>query len=364
MFLLLRVTARGFYLIPQVIVLEAIMLHKVLLDEDLRHLLGILIKELRAVCSGLIEDRIISEFKQREPIPGKEQIDPKQLEFLPEEEKERITLQQFYQRTYYFIRFSLAVDLIKWKVDLVVRQVDKELNRVNEKGYVCPTCKKHYSELEVQSLFNEDFTGVFCSICSSELVEDNYPEEYELKQARLIKLKGQLDPILQWLKKIDEIKNIEDYSINQCFLARVPASDVSTGLYTRLSKGSGLYDAVAGYDEEGKKSGNLFESTTIRVNISGDNEDELRRQQEIAKLKLEKAEQNALPSWYQESTVGKESSKSTVIEPTEVKLEQKPEEKTEKSESDEISAYYERLKAKGDEQEEEEEEEDFDFEDV
>lgn len=314
--------------------LEALLWHKVLSEDDLRILLNIQPKELRTICTKLMEDRLLAEYKQREPIAstnakkkerekenetkdkeGKDSKDLKDSKDSKDGKKDdkdkestpRFHFQRHITKTYFFIHYSVAIDSIKWKVDSVVKLVDSELNKTNEKGFICPRCKKKYSELDIQSLFNDDFTAANCNICNTVLIEDDFSEQAKVKHAKSIKLKSQLDPVLQWLKKIDDV-SIEDNSIESCFLARVPANDTSTALYTKINRGGIMFDKNTAYvNSQGKNGKNQFESTTIRVNIAGDNEDELRRQQERMKMKQDKAEQNALPSWYQESTVGKQA---------------------------------------------------------
>ncbi|GMM36276.1 transcription factor TFIIE subunit [Saccharomycopsis crataegensis] len=410
---LIRITGRGFYDTGSVLVLEALLWHKVLSEDDLRQLLNIQPKDLRVVCSKLMEDRLIKEYKQREPIGTHNKEKEKEREREREErEKEReksktddskdggdkegggsrFSFQRHITRTYYFIQYSLAIDSIKWKVDSIVRAVDSDLNKVNEKGFVCPMCKKKFTELDIQSLFNDDFTAAYCNICNTPLIEDDFSEQFRAKHQKSIKLKGQLDPILQWLKKIDDIQFLEDNNIETCFLTRVPASDTSLAVYTKIDKTGVMFDTNS-YSSATNKPKNQFESATIKVNIAGDNEEEARKQEERVKMKQDKAEQNALPSWYQESTVGKQSlgkldgdnatqrqdegSASTTSNGAE---DDKPENTVNKQsdsfaadtlsgnnntatktqEADELTAYYERLKA----QKEQEEEEDDDDEDM
>lgn len=329
---LIRIVVRGFYPTNSVLVVEALLWHKVLTEDDCRQLLTINPKELKAIFARLIEDRLIVEFKQREQLkPGEKDKTAKEANKGNNGNTNkngnsnhninnnngrynRYGSQRYITRSYFFIHYSIAIDSIKWKVDSIVRSVDQELSKINEKGFICPRCKKRFTELDVQSLFNDDFTEVYCNICNTPLVEDDFSEQFKSKHEKSIHLKSQLDPILQYLKKIDEYNHsFEDNSIDLCFLHRIPASDNGFASYTRNNKAnsSGMFDknSVLYDSATGNKSlkNNKFESTTIRVSIAGDNEDEVRQREELNKMKLEKAEQNELPSWYQESTVGKKS---------------------------------------------------------
>ena len=63
---LIRFVSRGFYTTPFVLILDAVLRHSVLSEDDLIHLLGIKRKELRSLCNKLVEDRLLTSHVQRE----------------------------------------------------------------------------------------------------------------------------------------------------------------------------------------------------------------------------------------------------------------------------------------------------------
>ena len=66
---LLRFVARGFYSRPYILILDAVLIHSVLSEDDLIYLLGINRKELRSLCNKLVDDRIIASHNQKEENP-------------------------------------------------------------------------------------------------------------------------------------------------------------------------------------------------------------------------------------------------------------------------------------------------------
>ena len=89
---LIRFVSRGFYTTPFVLILDAVLRHSVLSEDDLIHLLGIKRKELRSLCNKLVEDRLLTSHVQREDNGQ----------------------QKYVTRTYFFIHTTEAIDSIKW----------------------------------------------------------------------------------------------------------------------------------------------------------------------------------------------------------------------------------------------------------
>ncbi|GAV30465.1 hypothetical protein PMKS-003979 [Pichia membranifaciens] len=84
-----------------------------------------------------------------------------------------------------------------------------------------------------------------------------------------------VEPIIKYLKIVDDLK-IEDNNFDTTLIKYVPAFSDSLALY----------------------------SATIHVSITADDED-LKRERQKREDRNRKLRQNALPSWHQESTVGK-----------------------------------------------------------
>lgn len=351
---LLRFVARGFYSRPYILILDAVLLHSVLSEDDLIYLLGIHRKELRSLCNKLVDDRIIASHNQKEENP-----------------QQRLT-----NRTYYYIHITEAIDAIKWKVHSIVSSIKDEMSLYgNPHGYLCPRCGKKVSQLDAISLLSEDGSSFICDNCSSALVEDDSLQQASIKQEKLEKLMLQVDPIIGYLKKIDN-SDIEDNTFEMALTKAIPAQSGSTASYTMSNRMPGKSRAQISQSLQNAAS---KANATLHVSITASDENYEREQQE-KESRRQKLEQNALPSWHSSSTVGQDSSfvpkDDAVDAPDEVIKEEaadvavEPEshlteaEKKEKEQQDVLAAYYADLAEQDADDDDDDDDEFDDFEDV
>ena len=369
---LIRFVARGFYLRPYILILDAVLLHSVLSEDDLIYLLGIHRKELRSLCNKLVDDKLMLSHVQKE-----------------ENAQQRLT-----NRTYYYIHITEAIDSVKWRVHLIVLAIkDEMLLYGNPHGYVCLRCGKKVSQLDAISLLSDDKLSFLCDTCGAVLVEDDSLQQALLKQENLERLMVQVDPIILYLKKIDN-SHIEDNTFEMALTKAIPAQSASTASYTLQSRlpGQLKLQMLALLQNAALKA-----NATLHVSITASDENYEKEQQE-KEQRRQRLEQNALPSWHSLSTVGQNSSfakdesgaekpdVSVKNEEVEVKAENGAEtaaenvaqepivpltaaERKEREAQDVLAAYYADLaerEAKEDEEEEEEEDDDDfdDFEDI
>ncbi|KAF5213340.1 hypothetical protein E0198_000857 [Clavispora lusitaniae] len=66
---LLRFVARGFYSRPYILILDAVLIHSVLSEDDLIYLLGINRKELRSLCNKLVDHIATLTAENPPPLP-------------------------------------------------------------------------------------------------------------------------------------------------------------------------------------------------------------------------------------------------------------------------------------------------------
>ncbi|EGW31001.1 uncharacterized protein SPAPADRAFT_62898 [Spathaspora passalidarum NRRL Y-27907] len=276
---LIRFVSRGFYSTPYVLILDAVLRHSVLSEDDLIHLLGIKRKELRSLCNRLVEDRLLINHIQREEN----------------------SQQKFVTRTYFFIHITEAIDSIKWKVHSIVNHLKQEMSTFgNPQGYVCPRCGKKVSQIDAISLLSEDKTEFVCDVCQGILIEDDSSQQATLKQEKLEKLMKQVDPIIKYLKIIDD-SNIQDNDFESALIQSIPAQSSSTASYTLSNKISSRSRSVNSSAAAASKS-----QATLHVSITA-NDENYEREQEEKERRRQKLEQNALPSWHSSSTVGQSS---------------------------------------------------------
>lgn len=158
-------------------------------------------------------------------------------------------------------------------------------------GYMCPMCRRRYNPLEVISSQSPDGMNFVCDDCGNILIEDDTSEESKANQERLRRLMDQLNPIINSLRKIDDIIVPENTFESSLAVALPPSTK------TPSQRDSSL--PTARPDSSGRQNG-----VSLHVNITSDVETaKLERKMEEDKARL--AEENALPAWHLQSTVGK-----------------------------------------------------------
>ncbi|ODV79510.1 uncharacterized protein CANTADRAFT_26407 [Suhomyces tanzawaensis NRRL Y-17324] len=274
---LIRFVSRGFYSTPYVLILDAVLHHSVLSEDDLIHLLSIKRKELRSLCNKLVDDRLMVAYIQ----------------------KEENGQQRLITRTYFYVHITAAIDSIKWKVHSLVNLLKQEMSSYgNPQGYLCPRCGNKVSQLDAISLLSEDKTSFICDVCQGVLVEDDSSQQASLRQAKLETLMMQVDPIIGFLKRIDD-SNIQDNDFESALLKSIPAQSTTSATYS-LTNRSGVR---AKNMSSSLQSAASKAQATLRVSITADDENYEREQLEKERRRA-KLEQNALPSWHSNSTVG------------------------------------------------------------
>lgn len=359
---LIQYVTRGFCDLRSVLVIDALLVHSALTDDDLAQLLGIQRKDLRAVCAKLKEDHLLADHVQKEEGPGQRPI----------------------SKTYYYIHFTETIDAIKWKMHSIVNRLKEKMgNDAQPQGYVCDTCKTRYATLDAVTNFSPDMNGFLCDLCGSLLREDDNSAQSQANQERLGDLMTQIQPIIDALKQIDDVVVPENTFQSSLAHAIPPPQAVQPGALP--SAKNGLTPAPNNLPTARARPGEAANGTgsALTVNITSDQEKaELEQKQKEEKARL--AEENALPTWHVESTVGKSLNDKTADEQRQIKREQDeanaqaqdqqqpgPDASAEdKANEEALAAYYATLakqEAEDDDDDEEEEEEDDDeaeFEDV
>ncbi|KAI5968781.1 hypothetical protein CANMA_002217 [Candida margitis] len=275
---LIRFVSRGFYSTPYVLILDAVLRHSVLSEDDLIYLIGIKRKELRSLCNRLVEDRLLVNHIQREDNGQ----------------------QKYITRTYFYIHITEAIDSIKWKVHSIVNQLKQEMSSFgNPQGYVCPRCGKKVSQLDAISLLSEDKTEFICDVCQGVLIEDDSSQQAILKQEKLEDLMLQIDPIIKYLKIIDDSQQIQDNDFESSLLQAIPAQSATTAQYTLSNRVSSKSRSNA----QAMQNAAARSQATLHVSITA-NDENYEREQLEKERRRQKLEQNALPSWHSNSTVG------------------------------------------------------------
>lgn len=183
--LLQRVT-RMFYE-PHHIVIMDIMLHHLVLDEeDLADKMMLLPREFNKIIVRLRDDKLLSS----ETISDLKE-DGKQV-----------------TKTKFFLDFRVIRDVVKYKIYTMTQRLERRLRlSENTLGFSCPKCQAAYSLLDAQSfLSTEDYTFK-CPDCSISLVEkkEKEAEEKESVSNLFSLMMEEIAPLISQLKKIDQL---------------------------------------------------------------------------------------------------------------------------------------------------------------
>ena len=289
---LLKFVVRGFYGGSYILIIDAILFHSVLAEEDLKQLLSINKTELGPLIARLRADRLVTIHKQREYPPNNKSV----------------------ERIYYYIKYPQAIDGIKWKVHQVVQRLKDDLDKNSApNGYMCPICLTKYTQLEAVQLLNYDRTEFLCSLCDEPLVEDDSGKKNKVKQDKLNRLMDQIQPIIDYLKKIDDSR-IEENTFEYALAKLIPPQNESHAAYTyNPKKGSTMFkpgeailsssamSAPLGNDSSRRAGANS--QATLHVNITTQSDEIVQRQLKERQAE-EKRRQNAVPEWHKQSTIG------------------------------------------------------------
>lgn len=178
---LVRSCVRAFYETKMILVIDALVLHSALRDDDLAYLMGLNSKEVHKLCGALREARLLAVHTRAEQKEGQ---------------------QRPMNRTYYYIDYRAAVDAIKWKVWQLNLKVQGNTVPANErKDWFCKRCKSEWTQMEVlDGWCSEGFMCHKCGFILSANTEDDHGGHEQST-----KYHAQFRFITDLLPKIDEI---------------------------------------------------------------------------------------------------------------------------------------------------------------
>lgn len=271
---LIRCVMRAFYSTQEILIIDALVQHSCLRDDDLGHLMKLGNKDLHKACAGLRDARFLVVHTRPELQAGKTRPQNK---------------------TYYYIDYRQTIDAIKWRV----YKTDKDMQGIakpseENKEYVCPRvgCESQWSQMEV--LDSVSARGFTCQRCGSVLEQAKEREAPGHQQ--LSRMNNQFKFMTDMLQEVDKVVipecNFDLALANARPIVRLETHEVpvSVPVDSALNKPS----AVKGLANTGPK--------TMQVIIStGDDDAE---QAEAARKRQEELlRQNALPEWITASSV-------------------------------------------------------------
>ncbi|CZT48585.1 related to transcription initiation factor IIE chain TFA1 [Rhynchosporium secalis] len=271
---LVRSCVRSFYDTKHILVIDALVIHSALRDDDMAYLMGMNTKELHKLCGRLREDRFLSVHTRQEQKEGQ---------------------QRPMNRTYYYIDYRATIDAIKWRVYLLNKQVQgNTVPEAERKEWFCPKCKSEWTQLEVLHKWDMAL-GFRCQRCDGILNHD--PDNNRGGHEQSTKYHAQFRFITDLLPKIDEIV-IPENTFDRAMASQLkvvrdetnPANDTAPvdPSYSKPTAVRGMANA-----------GNTSISVTLTAS-EGPTDAEVAAEKA---LKEKTARQNALPQHFTHSTV-------------------------------------------------------------
>ncbi|XXH00412.1 hypothetical protein Hte_006756 [Hypoxylon texense] len=272
---LVRAVVRAFFSTYEerriICIVDALVLHSALRDDDLSYLMGINTKDLSKTCAKLEDERLLRSHHRVELREGKERANT---------------------RKYYYIDYRQAIDAIKWRTYKLDKAVQGEATGpVEKKEYFCTNCKREYSQLDVLDSVGPE--GFICHRCKHILTFD--PERQAGGHELSTRLNNQLKFITDVLPKLDT-SAIPESTFDAALDAAVPVvRDAANQVAASVAVESAKPTAVKGMTNTGPQS--------IAISITDtDGPTEAEKEAERAR-KEQVAQMNALPSWHTTSTV-------------------------------------------------------------
>ncbi|KAL2156952.1 hypothetical protein VTH06DRAFT_1618 [Thermothelomyces fergusii] len=267
---LVRAVMRAFYTTQEILVIEALVTHSVLRDDELAYLMKMNLKDMHRLCSTLRDARFLVVHTRPEMQEGKTRP---------------------INRTYYYIDYRQTIDAIKWRVYKSDKDMQGSVQPADEsKEYSCPRCRAQWTQLEV--LDSVSPAGFTCQRCGTVLELSKEKETPGHQQ--LSRMNNQFKFMTDMLQEIDRVV-VPECSFDKAMLAHRPIVRAATHEVlpsVPVEPGTSKPSAVKGLANVGPK--------TMHVTISDDNEQE---RLEERKRKERLLKENALPSWITESSV-------------------------------------------------------------
>ena len=260
---LARVIVKAFYETEHGAIINLLVKHTCVKEDDMCELLKVDKKQLRAVLARLKNDKLIKQrvFKEKQADTG--------------------TTTTF---NYFFIDYKLFVNVVKYKLDHIRNKIEHdEREATNRPSFVCKQCDKRYSDLEIDRLIDPTTGNLNCEFCSGPIDEDLTDVQQKQNSRSLLALfNDQMESVFALLKGCENIKlapEVLEPSASLCMKQIVP----------RLSTAGSA--SKMGWNSKISSTENLYKQD-IKVNMGDE------RVTEESKAMKE------TPVWIKQSTVG------------------------------------------------------------
>ncbi|KAG0658847.1 hypothetical protein C6P46_005593 [Rhodotorula mucilaginosa] len=262
--LLLQKVVRAFYGPRGAILIDQLIQKDIFPADELARRLGMQIKDVTKIAHRLLEDQIVQVHRRSEMRDN--------------------GFAKAQQRSYYYLDYSKATDVVKWRMWRIQQTIDVKLrNELDAQGYTCPLCKASYTPLDASTLFDPMRNLLACSICQTEVVNKENEEDIRGNKDRMQRLNRQTKGIVDLLKKMERVE-LPKFDAEAYLLVHGPALG-ATAAAAAEANGTGPSAAAV-----------------VKIHMAGDDDEANEKARREAELQ-EKRAQNALPSWIAQSTI-------------------------------------------------------------
>lgn len=201
----------------------------------------------------------------------------------------------------------MFLDVTKWRIAKMRSQIDSLLrNELDNKGYMCPRCRKSFSTLDVAQLLDPMTGATFvCDTpgCGSELVDNEDAEDVRRSKDRLRRFNVQLEPILVRLKNT-ELLTLPEFDAMEIIARQGGSEQWRQRAEQRLKqKGGALSNLSLPLASASSSTSNAGPSVSVDMTTTNPEVEAARRAERQAEVERMR-EQNALPVWLQQDVLG------------------------------------------------------------
>ena len=185
---LARLVVRGFYAREDILIIDMLVRHHCMREDDISNLLKFDKKLVRAKVASLKKDKLIQEKQRMETRTD----DPTKVE----------------KMNCYFINYKIFVNVVKYKLSHMLSKLEtSERDAASRSSFKCNSCMKTYTDLEVIELIDNFTTGdMKCNHCGSVVLEDEAAGPQSDSRQSLAKFNQQMEILFKILQSVENIK--------------------------------------------------------------------------------------------------------------------------------------------------------------
>lgn len=226
---------RGFYSIEQKLVIDMLVRRGETKEDDLVDLLKFERKQFKSLIQQMRQDKYIN------------------IRLIMETDEDGKST----RRNYYSINYRMFVNVVKYKIDHLRRKLEtEERDLTSRASFICNSCKKTFTDLEVGQIFDPSLGQFRCSYCDGIVDED--PNVRPKADSRLVmaNYNEQMKPIYTLLQESETI----EWSTIETEKNNAKATTSATGGDGGPSNGSGVHNNNVANATNGTLSSDQYQS--------------------------------------------------------------------------------------------------------